>query len=104
MNIINIRIELKNPFDPWDYFNNLGCIYGHLFKFKAWELEHTYYSPMLFDAEVLWNRQTDHAGFEFTIGLLGYGVSFRIYDTRHWDSYNNCWEEYTFDEYFKTDN
>jgi len=101
MNILNIRFELRNPFDRWDYFNNLGCISGMITKFKAWELEHSYYSPLLFDFELRWNRQTDHAGFEFGLGILGYGIHFRIYDTRHWNDYDKCWEEHNFSEYFE---
>jgi hypothetical protein len=93
MNIMNIRIELKNPFDRWDYFRNLGCISGGMTMNKAWELEHSYYSPMLFDADVRWTRKTDHAGLDITIGILGYGISFRIYDTRHYNSYYKAWEK-----------
>jgi len=90
VNIVNIRIELKNPFDSWDRFNNLGSLCGDLGLYTAWELEHTYYSPMLFDCEVRWTHKQDHAGFEIVIGVLGYGVSFRMYDIRHWDSEQNA--------------
>ena len=92
MNIFRFRLELTNPFDCWDYFKNLGCVYGRLGKHSAWELEHTYYSPSIADCELRWSRHTDHAGFEFGIGLLGYGIHFRTYDTRHWDHSTN---EYT---------
>jgi hypothetical protein len=94
MNILNIRIELKNPFDRWDYFNNLGCISGRVFGNKFWELEHSYYSPLLFDVNVRCTHRTDHAGFEIGIGLLGYGLNFHIYDSRHWDNDNNTWSTY----------
>lgn len=85
MNILNIRIELKNPFDSWDYFRNFGCVHGDLGLYTAWELEHSYYSPLLLDVDVRWTRKQDHAGIEIGLGILGYGVSFRIYDIRHWD-------------------
>jgi len=98
MNIVNIRIELKNPFDTWDYFNNFGCVSGVLFAHKAWELEHSYYSPLLFDFEVRWTRGQDHAGIEIGAGILGYGISFRIYDTRHWNHMENCWETHEHSE------
>ena len=98
MNIANIRIELKNPFDTWDYFNNFGCVSGVLFAHKAWELEHSYYSPLLFDFEVRWTRGQDHAGIEIGAGILGYGISFRIYDTRHWNHMENCWETHEHSE------
>lgn len=102
MNILNIRIELTNPFDRWDFFKNLGCINGQLTKNKAWELEHTFYSPMLFDADINWSRCQDHAGLRIVLGICGYGISFQIYDTRHWNYDTNTWEVYNFDEYFKT--
>jgi hypothetical protein len=98
MNIANIRIELKNPFDTWDYFSNFGCVSGVLFAHKAWELEHTYYSPLLFDFEVRWTRGQDHAGVEIGAGILGYGISFRIYDTRHWNHMEKCWETHEHSE------
>ena len=93
MNILNIRIEIKNPFDTWDYFRNLGCLHGMLFKYKAWELEHSYYSPMLVDADIRWRHRTDHAGVDITLGILGYGISFRIYDTRHWNDKQNVYSQ-----------
>jgi hypothetical protein len=102
MNIVNLRTEISNPFDRWDYFKNLGSVSGRFTRYKAWELEHTYYSPLLFDIDIQWSRNTDHAGFEFGIGILGYGVHFRIHDTRHWNYTTNSWEEHNFDEYFKT--
>jgi hypothetical protein len=101
MNILNLRFELTNPVDRWDYFKNLGCIFGRLGQHSAWELEHTYYSPLLLDIEARWSCRTDHAGFEFGVGILGYGIHFRIYDTRHWNEFDNCWEEREFSEHFE---
>jgi len=101
VNILNIRIEIKNPVDRWDYFCNLGCISGKLFTHTYWELEHSYYSPLLLDVEVRCTHKQDHAGISIGFGLLGYGVSFRIYDNRHWNEENNTWEVYKFDEYFE---
>jgi len=102
MNILNLRFELTNPFDRWDHFRNLGSLFGRISEHKAWELEHSYYSPLLIDIDAKWTHRTDHAGIEIGIGLLGYGVSFRIYDNRHWNHTTNSWEEHDFDEYFKT--
>jgi hypothetical protein len=102
MNIVNLRIEISNPFDRWEFFRNLGSLSGRLTKHLAWELEHTYFSGMLFDADIQWTRNRDHAGISFMVGLLGYAVHFQIYDTRHWNYDTNTWEEYKFDEYFKT--
>ena len=101
MKLLNIRFELRNPFDRWDYFINFGWIGGMLTKYKRWELEHSYYSPMLFDFETRLSTREDHAGFEFGIGIFGYGIHFLTYDTRHWNDYDKCWEEHDFSEYFK---
>ena len=103
MNILNIRFELRNPFDRWEFFKNLDCVYGKLWRFKAWELEHSYYSPLLLDFELCWTMAQDHAGFEFGVGILGYGIHFRIYDTRHYNYDTKQYEEYDFSEYFEID-
>jgi hypothetical protein len=102
MQILNMRIELANPFDRWDCFKNLGCLYGKLSSHLAWELEHSYYSPLLVDFELRWSTRTDHAGFELGIGVVGYGIHFRVYDIRHWNTETSRWEERDFSEYFKT--
>ena len=94
MNILNARLELTNPFDRWEYFKPLGCISARLTKNKALELEHSYMSTMLVDFDLLWTVRTDHAGFRITAGILGYAVSFQIYDSRHWNYERNCYETY----------
>ena len=96
MNIVNIRIELTNPFDRWDYFKSLGSIYGRIGKNTAWELDNNYYSPLLLDVDIKWSHKTDHAGIEIGIGLLGYGIRFRIYDTRHWDYEKDTYSTYSY--------
>jgi hypothetical protein len=99
MNIFNFRLELTNPFDRWEYFKNLGSISGRLTKHKAWELEHNFYSSMMLDIDIQWNRNSDHAGIHISVGIFGYGVAFRIYDTRHWNYETKSWEEYDFTKY-----
>jgi hypothetical protein len=91
MKLFNLRFSINLPFD---HFKNLGSISGKFFKNKAWELEHTYYSGSLIDIDTSFSLNEDHAGFEFVFGLFGYGIHFRIYDTRHWDYDNNCWQKY----------
>jgi hypothetical protein len=93
MNILNLRFELSNPVDRWDFFKAMGCLSGKLGRNSAWELEHSFYTGLIADFEMRWSRRTDHAGFELGIGLLGYSVRFRIYDTRHWNYDLNRWEE-----------
>jgi len=94
MNIVNLRFEITNPFDRWEFFKPLGSISRSLFWHKAWELEHSYMSTMLIDIDVTLTTRKDHAGLDITIGLLGYGIHFNIYDTRHWNYDLNQWVVY----------
>jgi len=86
MKLFNLQTQIYLPFE---HFRNLGSIHGRITTHTAWELEHTYYSGSLLDIDISLSIREHHAGFEFTLGLLGYGVSFRIYDTRHWCNENN---------------
>jgi hypothetical protein len=94
MNILNARLEITNPFDRWELFKPLGCISARLTKNKSLELEHSYMSTMLVDFDLLWTVRTDHAGFRITVGILGYGIGFQIYDTRHWNYERDQYEIY----------
>ena len=91
MKLVTLRTQISLPFD---YFKILGCISGRLTKNLAWELEHSYYSGSLLDIDIELSRDEDHAGFDLTVGLLGYGIHFRIYDIRHWNYETNTWENY----------
>ena len=93
MKIFSLRTQIYLPFD---HFKNLGCISGRLSKHTAWELEHTYYSGSLLDIDTSLGIREDHAGFEITLGLFGYGVHFHIYDIRHWNCETNKWEVYDY--------
>lgn len=99
MNILNLRFEIANPFDRWEYFKPLGCLSGKLPWHKAWELEHSFYTGLVADFEMRYTRCTDHAGVECCIGLLGYGVAFRFYDTRHWNYETKSWGIYDYSKY-----
>jgi hypothetical protein len=91
--MINFRLEIASPWS-WDYFRNLGFLHGRISKHKSWELEHTYYSGQILDAEFKFSTKGDHAGLDFGLGILGYGVALRIYDSRHWDYELNNWKQY----------
>ena len=90
MKLFSLRTQISLPFD---YFKNLGSISGRIGKNKAWELEHTYYSGILFDIDVSLSTREDHAGVELCLGLFGYGIHFHIYDTRHWDYATNAYTQ-----------
>lgn len=93
MKLFHTRLELTNPWSK-DRFKNLGCIFGKISKNLAWELEHTFYDGTILDFSFTVSRQEDHAGLEIVLGLLTYGIHFKIYDTRHWDHENNRWYIY----------
>jgi len=97
MNLFKLQFSIGTPFE---YFKNLGSLCGQLSKYKAWELEHTYYAGCLCDIDVSITTKQDHAGVSLVIGLFGYGIHFRMYDTRHWNYETRRWEEYNFNEYF----
>jgi len=88
MKLFNLQTQIYLPFE---HFRNLGCIHGRISANKAWELEHTYYSGTLLDIDIRLSVREHHAGFEFTVGILGYGISLRIYDVRHWDYDKNAY-------------
>jgi hypothetical protein len=90
MKLFNLQAQIYLPFE---HFRNLGSISGVITAHTAWELEHTYHSGSLLDIDIRLSVREDHAGFEFTVGLLGYGISFRIYDVRHWDYDTNAYSQ-----------
>ena len=89
--MINLRLEVLNPWSGV-YFKNLGHLYGKITKYKAWELEHSFYSGTLLDFDFRLTTRGDHAGLNLVAGIFGYGIRFRIYDTRHWNEETNSWQ------------
>ena len=87
--MLNFTFTVGSPFP--EFFKNLGCASGGLGSHRAWEVEHTYYSRELVSIEFSLTQRRDHAGLTVCLGLLGYAVSGRIYDTRHWDHETNNW-------------
>jgi len=88
--MISFRLHVDTPWKR-EFFRNLGSLHGKLSKNLAWEIEHTYYSDALVDAEFELCRQQDHAGLEIVIGVLGYGIGVRLYDIRHWNEQEQTW-------------
>lgn len=73
-------------------FHHLGCLYGKITKYTSWELEHYYENSSLLEARFSKHTECDHAGFELSLGILGYVVRFTLYDNRHWDKETNTYE------------
>ncbi len=93
MKLLHTRLGLTNPWSK-DRFKNLGCVSGKISKNLAWELEHTFYDGTILDFDFTISRREDHAGLEIVLGILTYGIHFKIYDTRHWDYGRGCYINY----------
>ena len=85
MQIFTFRTQLTNPFASPDSFRNLGGVFGSLTKNWGWELEHGFYPRALLDIDINISVHEDHHGLDFTIGLLGYGIHFIIYNRNHYE-------------------
>ena len=83
MKLFELRAQLINPFVR-DAFWNLGNTWFTIGKHWILELEHCYYPRALLDMDISIRLREDHQGFDFTLGILGYGVHLHIYDMRHY--------------------
>lgn len=86
--------------NPWSHrFHHVFSRHGKTpFKNKYWEFEVLKTSDIV-DFRVTLTHRQSHAGFDLSIGLLGYTIEFNFYDCRHWDFEKNQWEEYTNDKH-----
>ena len=93
MKSFTLNLNITNTFATNGY-KHLGVLYGQITNNKFWELEHyiDLDNILLFKLSV--KTECDHAGFEIMLALLGYNLSFRTYDCRHWNEEEKCWEKY----------
>lgn len=90
--MINFALRIYNPFKH-DEFKNIYCLEKLVAKNKAFKFEVTKYAHYLFEFHLDLNIVGgDHAGPSLEVNLFGYTVDIELYDTRHWDYENNCWE------------
>ena len=89
--MFNLHISITNPWRA-EKFVNLFNRSGMISKYKAWEFECVRHSIGVVKISVQWSARCDHAGPRLDLSLVGYSVSFQIYDIRHWDYQNKCWE------------
>ena len=87
-----------NITNPWieSNFTNIFNRSWLLSKFKAFELELIRDTNSLILFVFRATARSDHAGVSFEVGLLGFSINFRLYDTRHWDYDKNSWVNYDF--------
>lgn len=90
MSIIDFYFVLSNPFSE-----RFGVVYEKSGKtwmpHKFWEFA-IHRDTSIFQCWFKFSIREDHAGLNFEFGLLGWCINFVIYDCRHWDDQNNCWE------------
>lgn len=93
MKSFTLNINISNTFFS-NSFRHLGVTYGQITNNKFWELEHFWDLDNIVLAKISYKTECDHAGLEIMFALLGYNVSFRTYDSRHWNEEEKCWEAY----------
>jgi len=88
--MITLSLSLSNPFS-----NRYSVVYDKTGKtwnpHKFWDLSICKRSSIIgftFD----FTMRQDHAGFSLEIELFGWSIEYRVYDNRHWDYENGCWE------------
>lgn len=84
--MIYVNIGLSNPWGK--PFSNLWNRSGRLTENKSWEVE-LLQGRQLIGFEISYTMRQSHAGFNLELALLGYSVSYMIYDNRHWDYETN---------------
>jgi hypothetical protein len=91
--MIHFNLGISNPWAKGE-FKNLWHTDGSFTKNKHWELEFTKHSYDVVNVSVALTTRSDHAGLHLKLALFSYMISFDIYDSRHWDYKNKCWEVY----------
>lgn len=91
--MIYINVSLYWP-NWWNRFNSLSTWSGATpIPHKYWEVQIVKHRNLL-KFEFGWTVCEDHAGLNLELGLLGYEISFMVYDHRHWDTITNTWRQY----------
>jgi hypothetical protein len=95
--MIRFIFNIRNPFQVNDKERVDYIEYSrNLTKNKHLEVQLSKLTPTNvfgISLDTIWYGQ-DHGGFNFNIELLGYYFEIHIYDIRHWDFENGCWEIY----------
>jgi hypothetical protein len=87
--MIHISFGLSNPWGR--SFDNLWNRSGLITNHKAWEVE-LLQTREVIGFEFSLTRRQSHAGLTVELAVLGRSMSFRIYDTRHWNPEIGAWE------------
>ena len=87
--MLTLQLVIENPWSR--RFRNLYNRAGHLRGNLCWEVQFMQTADIL-SLKFEWTMARDHAGPYCELGLFGYSISASIYDRRHWDHFNNRWE------------
>jgi hypothetical protein len=94
--MISLFFHIKNPFhnkhkSPWKGLYERSW---KVSKNKVLEIEFHKYMYNLFELNIDLNLDgSDHAGPKFGLAILGFEFNIALFDMRHWDSFDNCWEK-----------
>ncbi len=61
---------------------------------KFWEVQLATFDTNGIDMSIRFNTKGDHAGLRIDVQISKLTFLFTIYDSRHWDWDNDCWEKY----------
>ena len=89
MNLIKLAFEISLPIDRWNHIYEKD--WATPFKNKYLRVG-AYLTNNLVNFHIDWSIKEDHAGFMLEFALFGFGASICLYDCRHWDYENDCWE------------
>ena len=90
--MISFNFSIRNPWSTT--FKNLWCrAYATPFKHKYIELEFTRDSNLI-SFMFNWTIRQSHAGLDLELGLFGYNIHFKFYDSRHWNFEKVRYEDY----------
>ena len=90
---LSINLELPYLFNlpnPLRFGLESRYLYKEITENKFFELQLSFYSNLKTGIEFLKSFHRDHAGIELEFFILGFTLSFRLLDYRHWD-YDNKW-------------
>lgn len=80
--MISFSFRLKNPFsDRWETVYHKDAMLG---THTCAEIQ-VVKDNTIVEFSFSWYARQDHAGITIYLGLFGYSVSIRYYDTRHWN-------------------
>lgn len=92
--MISACLALRNPYKH-SPFKNYKTWSGKVSTNKGWEVQFYKYAYNLVELklDLAW-AGSDHAGPTVELNIFGYTAIIKMYDKRHWDYDNHCWEIY----------